>query len=204
MSDRPSARVRVGVHVRQAQDSAAAFRAVLDPAPVRLVAATSLVARLPKGMVSLATVLLLRQSAGSYAIAGIAVALTALGDAASAPAQGWLADRLGCGRVLIPTAAVHVAAVAAPSAAITMTSRRSGSRPCSRGAMIAPTRPPSAIPAWASPMTPGAVPCRRSASVIVNSAPVQPVRYRAAGQAEDQLHDLAHRADQAGDDGRVG
>lgn len=78
-----------------------------------MVAATSLVARLPKGMVPLATVLLLHQSAGSYAIAGIAVALTALGDAASAPAQGWLADRFGCGRVLIPTAAVHVAAVAA-------------------------------------------------------------------------------------------
>lgn len=119
MSDRPSVRVRVPVRVRihvrvrQARDSAAALRAVVDPPSVRLVAATSLVARLPKGMVPLATVLLLRQSAGSYAIAGIAVALTALGDAASAPAQGWLADRLGCGRVLIPTAAVHVAAVAA-------------------------------------------------------------------------------------------
>ena len=90
-----------------------AFRALLARPGVRPVAVTSLVARLPKGMMPLATVLLLRQSTGSYAIAGLAVAVTALGDAASAPAQGWLADRLGCGWVLIPSAAVQVAAVAA-------------------------------------------------------------------------------------------
>jgi MFS family permease len=57
-------------------------------------------------MLPLATVLVLHQSTGSYAIAGIAVAATALGDAASAPAQGRLADRFGRGRVLIPSAAV--------------------------------------------------------------------------------------------------
>ncbi len=90
-----------------------AFRALLARPWVRPLALTSLVARLPKGMVPLATVLLLHQSTGSYAIAGLAVAVTALGDAASAPAQGWLADRLGCGRVAIPSAAVQVAATAA-------------------------------------------------------------------------------------------
>jgi predicted MFS family arabinose efflux permease len=90
-----------------------AFRVLLARPWVLPVALTSLVARLPKGMVPLATVLLLRQSTGSYAIAGLAVAVTALGDAASAPAQGWLADRLGCGWVLIPSAAVQVAATAA-------------------------------------------------------------------------------------------
>jgi MFS family permease len=90
-----------------------AFRALLARPWVRPLALTSLVARLPKGMVPLATVLLLHQSTGSFAIAGLAVAVTALGDAASAPAQGWLADRLGCGWVLIPSAAVQMAATAA-------------------------------------------------------------------------------------------
>jgi MFS family permease len=109
MSLRPLARAVPG----QVRASAGAFRAVLALRRVRLVAAASLVARLPKGMVPLATVLLLHQITGSYAIAGITAALVAAGDAASTPVQGRLVDRLGLGRVLIPAAAVHVAAVAA-------------------------------------------------------------------------------------------
>jgi MFS family permease len=93
--------------------SATDLRTVLAFRHVPQVAATSLVARLPKGMVPLATVLLLHQISGSYAIAGITAALVAAGDAASTPVQGRLVDRLGRGWVLIPTAAVHVAAVAA-------------------------------------------------------------------------------------------
>ena len=109
MSLRPLARSLPG----QLRASAGAIRTVLALRGVRLVAAASLVARLPKGMVPLATVLLLHQISGSYAIAGITAALVAAGDAASTPVQGRLVDRLGRGRVLIPTAAVHVAAVAA-------------------------------------------------------------------------------------------
>jgi predicted MFS family arabinose efflux permease len=97
----------------QVRDSAEAIRAVLARPHVRPIAVTSLVARLPKGMVPLATVLLLHQITGSYAIAGISAALVAVGDAASTPVQGRLVDRLGRGRVLIPTAAVHVVSVAA-------------------------------------------------------------------------------------------
>jgi len=97
----------------QVRASAQAFRTVLALPRVRLVSAASLVARLPKGMVPLATVLLLHQITGSYAIAGMTAALVAGGDAASTPVQGRLVDRLGRGLVLIPTAAVHVAAVAA-------------------------------------------------------------------------------------------
>ena len=108
MSLRPLARTLPG----QLRASAGAIRTVLALRGVRLVAAASLVARLPKGMVPLATVLLLHQISGSYAIAGITAALVAAGDAASTPVQGRLVDRLGRGRVLIPTAAVHVAAVA--------------------------------------------------------------------------------------------
>ena len=97
----------------QVRDSVQAFRAVLALPRVRPLAAASAVARLPKGMMPLAMVLLVRQSAGSYALAGAAAALMALGDAVSAPAQGRMADRFGRARVLVPSAALHVAAVAA-------------------------------------------------------------------------------------------
>src|SRR5215471_4613392 len=91
---------RASAAALHARASAAAFRALLARPHVRTVAAASVIARLPKGMMPLATVLLLHQSTG--ATAGIAVAATALGDAASAPAQGRLADRFGRARVLIP------------------------------------------------------------------------------------------------------
>src|SRR5215472_2996957 len=94
------------------QSSARSFHVVLALPRARAIAASSLVARLPKGMVPLATVLLLHQVTGSYAMAGISAALVAGGDAASTPVQGRLIDRLGRGWVLIPTAAVHVIAVA--------------------------------------------------------------------------------------------
>ena len=92
MSRRPLTRnlpghARASAAVLQARASAAAFRALLAQPHVRPVAAASVLARLPKGMLPLATVLVLHQSTGSYAIAGIAVAATALGDAASAPAR---------------------------------------------------------------------------------------------------------------------
>jgi MFS family permease len=97
----------------QVRVSAAAFRTVFALPHVPLVVVTSGVARLPKGMVPLAIVLLIHQATGSYAIAGATAALVAIGDAASTPLQGRLTDRFGRGMVLIPTAAVHVAAVAA-------------------------------------------------------------------------------------------
>jgi hypothetical protein len=94
MSFRPQAHaVRDQVRV-----SAGAFCAVLALPHARLVAATSLVARLPKGMVPLATVLLLRQDTGSYAIAGITAALVAAGDAPRRPCRGgWLTGSAGAG-----------------------------------------------------------------------------------------------------------
>src|ERR1700733_13694630 len=97
----------------QVRKSAEAIRTVLCLPHVRPVAVSSVVARLPKGMVPLATVLLLHQVTGSYAIAGITAALVAVGDAASTPLQGRLVDRLGRGIVLIPIAAVNVASVTA-------------------------------------------------------------------------------------------
>jgi MFS family permease len=84
---------------------------VLAPQQVRLVATTSLLGRLPKGMLPLTVVLMVHQATNSYATAGLAAALLSAGDAISAPAQGWLTDRFGRDRVLIPSAALHVAAL---------------------------------------------------------------------------------------------
>jgi Major Facilitator Superfamily len=109
MSIRPLARSAPG----RVRDSVAAFGMVLALPRARLVAVTSLVARLPKGMMPLAVVLVVHQAVGSYAMAGLATGLVAAGDAASAPVKGWLADRFGRGPVLIPSAVVHVAAVGA-------------------------------------------------------------------------------------------
>ena len=95
------------------QSSARSFHVVLALPRARAIAASSLIARLPKGMVPLATVLLLHQVTGSYALAGLTAGLVAAGDAASTPFQGRLIDRAGRGWVLVPTAAVHVTAVTA-------------------------------------------------------------------------------------------
>ncbi|HEX6443659.1 MAG TPA: MFS transporter [Streptosporangiales bacterium] len=80
---------------------------------VRSVAASSLLARLPKGMVPLATVLVLHRATGSYAVAGSATALIAIGDAATTPVEGRLVDRFGMAAVLLPLAMLHLAGVAA-------------------------------------------------------------------------------------------
>src|SRR5262245_10630905 len=93
------------------QSSARSFRVVLAMPHARAVAAASLIARLPKGMVPLATVLLLHQVTGSYALAGLTAGLVAAGDAVATPFQGRLIGRAGRGRVLSPTAAVHATGV---------------------------------------------------------------------------------------------
>ncbi|MFF0264809.1 MFS transporter [Kribbella sp. NPDC004536] len=86
------------------------FRSVLAVPRVRGLALSSLLARLPKGMMPLTLVLLVSRQTGSYALAGTVTALFSLGDAVTAPWQGRLVDRFGYARVLIPIAVVHVAA----------------------------------------------------------------------------------------------
>lgn len=81
-----------------------AYRPVLTrPGATRLLG-TALVARLPQGMSSLAILLLVHGTSGSYAAAGIAVGASALMAAISMPLQGRLVDRLGIGRVIGPAA----------------------------------------------------------------------------------------------------
>ena len=76
-------------------------------------AAASWVARLPRGMASLAIVLLVHEATGSYAAAGAAGAALSIGDAGVSPLQGRLVDRLGPARVLVPSAVVYASALTA-------------------------------------------------------------------------------------------
>ncbi|MDX6573044.1 MAG: hypothetical protein QOC86_2200, partial [Gaiellales bacterium] len=89
------------------RDAAVTYGALLSsPGAARLMA-SALYARLPLGMASLAMLLLVRQSTGSIAAAGIAVGAYALGTGATAPLQGALVDRHGQLRVLLPSAALQ-------------------------------------------------------------------------------------------------
>jgi MFS family permease len=73
---------------------------------------SSFVARVPKGMVPLATILLMNERTGSYLIAGTVAGLVALRDAITTPVQGRLVDRFGLARVVLPAVLVHVLGVA--------------------------------------------------------------------------------------------
>jgi MFS family permease len=90
---------------------------VLAISHVKAVATASLVARLPRGMASLAIVLLVHAATGSYAAAGAAAGAMAIGDAAISPLQGRLIDRLDQRRVLLPSAALYLLLFAGLAAA---------------------------------------------------------------------------------------
>src|SRR6202042_3836837 len=80
------------------------YRAVLSAPGAARLFASALVARLPQGMSSLAILLLVRSTTGSYAAAGVAVGGFALATAACAPLLGRLVDHFGRSRVLLPSA----------------------------------------------------------------------------------------------------
>ena len=66
-----------------------------------------ILARLGIGMTPLALLLLVQQTTGRYAAAGLAGGLYALAGAAVSPIAGRLADRIGPAPVLLTTAALH-------------------------------------------------------------------------------------------------
>ena len=70
--------------------------------------ATSIVARLPLAMFSIALLVHAQQLTGSFAVAGAVSAAYALGSAASAPLLGGLVDRRGQTGVLVGGATVTV------------------------------------------------------------------------------------------------
>ncbi|HEY0194088.1 MAG TPA: hypothetical protein VGC42_23385, partial [Kofleriaceae bacterium] len=63
----------------------------------------SFLARLPKGMVPLAIVLLLNAQFGGYGAAGATAAALTLGDGLTSPLQGRLIDRFGRAQVMLPS-----------------------------------------------------------------------------------------------------
>ncbi len=67
----------------------------------------ALLARMPIGMVGLAMLMFLRESLGSYALAGTVSGIYFVSMAVGAPVQGRLVDRVGPKPVLAVTGAVH-------------------------------------------------------------------------------------------------
>jgi MFS family permease len=79
-------------------DAAGHYRQLLGEPVSRRLAVADVCARLPQGMVSI-TLLLLTAAHASMATAGLVVAGYALGQGATGPVRGRLADRYGLGRV---------------------------------------------------------------------------------------------------------
>ena len=73
----------------------------------------AILARMPIGIDTLAIVLFVRAEKGSFAAAGAAAAAFGLGSGLTSPVQGRLIDRHGHARVMLPLAALHVAALSA-------------------------------------------------------------------------------------------
>jgi MFS family permease len=74
---------------------------------------SSIVARLPLGMSTLAILLLIHQETGSFASAGVVVGAFTLASAAAAPVQGALVDRYGGRRVVTPFAVLQALSLVA-------------------------------------------------------------------------------------------
>lgn len=64
-------------------------------------------ARLPLAMLTIGSMTLLIDSTGSYAAGGMAAAMVGLGSAVGGPTIGYLSDRFGQRRVLLPVAALQ-------------------------------------------------------------------------------------------------
>jgi MFS family permease len=73
----------------------------------RVLLSIGILARLGIGMTPLALLLLVQQTTGSYAAAGLAGGIYALAGAAVSPIAGRLADRIGPSPILLATAVLH-------------------------------------------------------------------------------------------------
>ena len=97
--------------------SAASYRELFAQPVLRRLAVADVCARLPQGMVSI-TLLLVAAQHASMTVAGLVVAGYTLGQAATGPVRGRLADRRG----LVPVASVCAAAYALALLALLATS----------------------------------------------------------------------------------
>jgi MFS family permease len=98
--------------------SAASYRELFAQPVLRRLAVSDVCARLPQGMVSI-TLLLVAAQHASMTVAGLVVAGYTLGQAATGPVRGRLADRRG----LVPVASVCAAAYALALLALLATSQ---------------------------------------------------------------------------------
>ncbi len=87
------------------------YRETLATPGVRRLYAASVVARLPLGFGTLATVLVVRDATGSFSAAGVAAGAELLAVALTAAPAGRLVDRYGQTRVLVPLATFNAAAL---------------------------------------------------------------------------------------------
>ena len=87
------------------------YARVLRAPHVRALVVSSVLARMPIGMVSLALVLYVDQLTGSFASAGVVTASFAIAAGVGSPLQGRLVDRHGQSRVLVPCVLVHAGAI---------------------------------------------------------------------------------------------
>lgn len=90
----------------------AAYARILRTPGLAVLFAATTITRLPLAINGLAVVLFLRQTSGSFALAGLVAGALALGAAAGAPLAGRLVDRRGA-RMLLPLALVQAAATLA-------------------------------------------------------------------------------------------
>jgi len=88
-----------------------AYRRILARPHVFALCATSVLARLPVGMGSVALVIFLHDRTGSFGVAGLAAGAYTIGLGATSPLLGRLVDRRGPRPVLIPAAALAAVAL---------------------------------------------------------------------------------------------
>jgi MFS family permease len=89
------------------------YLGVFQLAGGRTLLSVGVLARLGIGMTPLALLLLVQQTTGRYAAAGLAGGVYALSGAAVSPIVGRLADRIGPGRILLATGVLHPVALVA-------------------------------------------------------------------------------------------
>jgi hypothetical protein len=82
------------------------YTQILRRPGIAVIVVSTLLGRLPIGISGLAILLYVREVTGSFASAGVATGLLALGSAAGAPLQGRLVDRRGV-EMLLPLALAH-------------------------------------------------------------------------------------------------
>ena len=107
-----------GRSIPLARESAglAAYVRVLRRPHARRLVSTALIGRLPGGMVTLSILLLVRDTTGSYGVAGAVAGANGVASALGQPLQGRLIDRVGQPRVLLPASAVF--AISFPALAL--------------------------------------------------------------------------------------